>query len=163
MNNARILPLSRNGTTGICNEFTLPAATTEGERAFLAVPERIASIGWQVAIPRGVGNKAHIVIETSMNMPDTLGDTGSGGIWANVYNVDEIIRLDGEERGKRIAADGTITETIDGSCVIERADGTETSYINPYITDTGCVANTVRGIRVTVLWSTCPVEVAFCG
>lgn len=162
MNNARILPLSRNGTTGVCNEFELPAAESVVQRAFMAVPERIASIGWQVSIPRSPTNKAHVVIEVSMNTPDTIGDNGGGGVWCSVYSNNHILILDGAERGFGLALDSRVSPTDDGSYRIERADG-ESVFINPYVYDSGCVANTVRAIRVTVLWSNCPVSVVFCG
>lgn len=162
MNNARILPLSRNGTTGVCNEFELPAAESEAQRAFMAVPERIASIGWQVSIPRSPTNKAHVVVECSMNTPDTIGANGEGGVWMSTYSSNAIITLNGAERGLSIALDHTGTPTSDGSYRAER-EGGETIYINPYVYDSGCIANTVRAIRVTVLWSNCPVSVVFCG
>lgn len=162
MNNARILPLARNGTTGVCNEFVLEAAEQDAQMAFMAIPERIASIGWQVSIPRVAGNIAHIVIETSMNTPDTIGDNGTGGVWCNVYSVDNIIVLDANEKGVRRAIDGGTAETADGSFRLERAGG-ETIYANSNVYDTGCAANTVRGIRVIVLYSNCQVSVVFCG
>lgn len=163
MDYGRVIPRSRNGTSGVCVENTLPAARDSPAGTFMFTPERVASIGWCVAIPRVAGNEAAVVIEVSLCQTESIGDSGDGGVWCNVYNVNKIVTLDGAETGVSIAADGSVSPTTDGSTKIIMPSGREVMDRSAFVYDSGCTVNTVSAIRVRVLYSNCDVRVAFNG
>lgn len=163
MNYGRVIPRSRNGTSGVCVESTIEAARDAPQGAILFTPERVASVGWQVSIPRGNGNRAYFVVETTMSQTESIGDSGDGGVWCNAYDVNKIVRLEDSETGQREAADGAITPTSDGSSVLVLDSGKEIVHRPPFCYSCGCTVNAVTAVRITVLYSTCDVGVAFCG
>lgn len=163
MDFGRVIPRSRNGTSGICVEDTISAARDGARGSFMFTPERVASIGWQVSIPRVTGNKAYVVIETSMCQTDCIGDGGGNGVWCNVYDVMPIITLDATETGQRFDIDDTTMPTADGSVQLVLDDGTVITYKSNAVYNIGCTVNAVSAIRVKVLYSTCAVNIAFCG
>lgn len=78
---ARVTPRARVGTTGISEEMDLQT----GDGVWINPPDRVAAITIAVHIPEG--ETASYVIETSCNLPSTIGDDGNGGFWDNVYNA----------------------------------------------------------------------------
>ena len=76
---SRITPRARQGTTGINVEQDLHA----GEGIWVNPPDRVAAVTISVHIP--AGETASFTIETSCNLPETIGEDGTGGYWDNVY------------------------------------------------------------------------------
>lgn len=163
MDYGRVIPRSRNGTSGVCVESTVPAARDGAQGVFMFTPERVASVGWQVSIPRTAGNVAYIAIETSLSQTESIGESGDGGVWCNVYEVNKIVTLDAAETGVQFNADGTTQPTADGSTAIVLPSGTVIRHSPSNVYDCGCTVNAITAIRVKVLYSTCAVSVAFCG
>lgn len=76
---SRVTPRARSGTTGINEETDL----TTGNGVWIAPPDRVAAITISVHIPSGQTGK--FTIETTCNRPETIGESGNGGYWDNVY------------------------------------------------------------------------------
>ena len=76
---SRVTPRARQGTTGLNDEFDL----TAGNGIWVSPPDRVAAVTISVHIPSG--QTATFKIETSCNLPSTIGEDGSGGYWDNVY------------------------------------------------------------------------------
>ena len=76
---SRVTPRARQGTTGI----NVEADVTAGEGIWINPPDRVAALTIAVHIPSG--QTASFTIETSCNLPETIGEDGTGGYWDNVY------------------------------------------------------------------------------
>ena len=76
---SRVTPRARQGTTGISVEQDI----TAGEGIWINPPDRVAAVTIAVHIPSG--QTASFTIETSCNLPETIGEDGTGGYWDNVY------------------------------------------------------------------------------
>ena len=78
MSYSRVTPRARTGTTGISEETDL----TAGAGVWISPPDRVAAVTVAVHISSGT---ATFTIETSCNRTETIGDSGTGGYWDNVY------------------------------------------------------------------------------
>lgn len=76
---SRVTPRARQGTTGISEEMDVEA----GAGVWISPPDRVAAVTIAVHIPSG--QTAQFTIETSCNLPATIGENGTGGYWDNVY------------------------------------------------------------------------------
>lgn len=76
---SRVTPRARQGTTGISVEQDI----TAGEGVWINPPDRVAAVTIAVHIPSG--QTASFTIETSCNLPEIIGEDGTGGYWDNVY------------------------------------------------------------------------------
>ena len=85
MSYSRTSPRPRQGTTGISNEMDV----TAGNGVWIAPPDRVAAVTIAVHIP--AGETAQFTIETSCNLPETIGTDGIGGYWDNVYGDNVIL------------------------------------------------------------------------
>lgn len=79
MTYGRIEPRARTGTTGLNVETDI----AQGEGVWISPPDRVAAVTIAVHIP--AGESASFTIETSCNLPGTIGTDGEGGYWDNVY------------------------------------------------------------------------------
>lgn len=76
---SRVTPRARQGTTGINVEQDI----AQGAGVWINPPDRVAAVTIAVHIPEG--ETASFTIETSCNLPETIGEDGTGGYWDNVY------------------------------------------------------------------------------
>lgn len=85
MSYSRVTPRARQGTTGICEEMDVEA----GAGVWISPPDRVAAVTIAVHIP--AGETATFTIETSCNRPETIGESGEGGYWDNVYGDNVVL------------------------------------------------------------------------
>lgn len=78
---SRVTPRARTGTTGINVEMDVEPESG----VWINPPDRVAAITIAVHIP--AGESASFTIETSCNLPETIGEDGTGGYWDNVYGA----------------------------------------------------------------------------
>lgn len=78
---SRVTPRARQGTTGINVEQDISG----GEGIWINPPDRVAAITVAVHIP--AGETASFTIECCCNLPETIGEDGTGGYWDNVFGV----------------------------------------------------------------------------
>ena len=78
---ARVTPRARQGTTGINAEADIEA----GSGVWINPPDRVAAITVAVHIP--AGESASFTIECCCNLPETIGEDGTGGYWDDIYGV----------------------------------------------------------------------------
>ena len=76
---SRVTPRARTGTTGLNIEMDIEAE----QGVWVNPPDRVAAVTVAVHIPDG--ETASFTIETSCNLPETIGEDGTGGFWDNVY------------------------------------------------------------------------------
>ncbi len=76
---SRVTPRARTGTTGLNVEMDIEA----GQGVWVNPPDRVAAVTVAVHIP--TGETGTFTIETSCNLPETIGEDGTGGFWDNVY------------------------------------------------------------------------------
>lgn len=76
---SRVTPRARQGTTGVNVEQDIAA----GSGVWINPPDRVAAITVAVHIP--AGESASFTIECCCNLPETIGEDGTGGYWDNVY------------------------------------------------------------------------------
>ncbi len=79
MSYSRVTPRARTGTTGINDETDL----TTGQGVWFSPPDRVAAVTIAVHIPDG--ETASYTVEVSCNRPETIGESGEGGYWDNIY------------------------------------------------------------------------------
>lgn len=82
---SRVTPRARQGTTGINVEQDIET----GSGIWINPPDRVAAVTIAVHIPSG--QTAQFTIETSCNLPETIGEDGTGGYWDNVYGDNVIL------------------------------------------------------------------------
>ena len=78
---SRVTPRARQGTTGINVETDIAA----GSGVWINPPDRVAAVSVAVHIPEG--ETASYTVEVCCNLPETIGEDGTGGYWDDVFGV----------------------------------------------------------------------------
>lgn len=85
---SRVTPRARQGTTGLNVEMDVAAESG----VWVNPPDRVAAVTVAVHIP--AGESASYTIEVCCNLPETIGEDGTGGYWDNIYGSNAVLTTD---------------------------------------------------------------------